>query len=164
MGRGDCRRPRGSQARIDVVALEQSDADRLAPTDRIGAVAPAQDHAVDPGTLDGGFEILTACVVEAVEQIRAPDHLDQVGAQALTIDQRQVQIMQAVDAHQVAAFAHELPDEEIGAELREDVDQLQLDNDWCRRLAAVLVIELEEFRGKQGGEPQIDADRTLRDA
>src|SRR5215510_9106122 len=96
---------------IDLLALEERDADGTAIFDGLVGVAAADDHAVLAGMLDQ-----LADMHAVVRHIVGPIDLHEIDAEIAAVHEWQAQMRQAVEADSIAALAREVAHIEEAAE------------------------------------------------
>src|SRR6266852_2187444 len=153
----DARRADPEQA-VDMAALEEIDAQRLADRHRLLAVAAAHDRAGAAEAGDQLAELIALGLAAAAQHVGVPHDLDEIEAETLAVDERQGEIGDAVETDAIAALLDEVAGEEIGAEIGEDVDRLQLEDDSAARLRPKIGVEGEEAVGEQRRDVEIDAE------
>src|SRR5258708_4607752 len=145
---------------VDMAALEQVDAERLAHRYGGLVVAPAHDRAGAPEAGDQLAELIAAGFASAAQHVGVPHDLDEIEPEPLAVDEGQGEIGDAVEADAVAALPDEIAREDIGAEIGEDVDRLQLEDDGAARRRLEIGVEADEAGGEQRRDGEIDAERA----
>src|SRR6185437_2981902 len=154
-GRG--RRAARREQPVDMPALEQMHAALMTEAHRIRIVATRDDHARLADTLDRCLHLGRALRTRRIAEIGRPEHLDEIDAETLAIDIRQRQRRHAIEADAVAALADVIAREDVGADVVEDVDLLDLDDDATARARAQALIESLELRRQQRRDVEVEA-------
>src|SRR5262249_42885909 len=126
---------------VDLLALEERDADRAAVLDGLLGVAAAENDAMFASMLDQ-----LADVQAVIGHIVGPIDLHEVKAEVGAVHEEQAQVGQSIEADAVAALAGEVANIEIAAEISEDVDLVELDHDGAANHAADAGVEGLELR------------------
>src|SRR5260370_28814817 len=142
---------------VDVASLEEVDTEGLAQRHRFLAAAPAQDRAGAAEAGDQVAELLAPRRAAAAQHVRVPHDLDEIEAEPLAVDEGQGQVGDAVEADAGAARLDEVAREDIGAEIGEDVDRLQLEDGGAARPRLEIGGEAEEAVGEQPRAGELDA-------
>jgi len=133
---------------FDNAAPEKANAGGLPPFDAFARVTAAVNYGIRPILVHEILHALHQIVLALSRHIGAPNNLDEIGPEPLTIDERECQMGDAVDADGIFFLAKKTGGKLIYRHVVEDIDLLQFDNDLLILIAGQGIVEARNSSDK----------------